>query len=102
MGEAASVGGLFSTPTTPCSSAPSRALSSIWVSTAAFFESVQSDQLPKIVSGFVLVVRLSFGLLISVSLVLTAYFGATAWRLTSDPQYESSGSGPPFRLIRPQ
>jgi len=48
------------------------------------------------------VVRLSFGLLISVSVVLTAYFGVAAWRLSGDHQYESVRSGPAFPAVRAQ
>ena len=46
-----------------------------------------------------MVVRISFGLLIATSLALTAYFGAAAWRLSSDQQNDSVGWNPHFRLI---
>ena len=48
-----------------------------------------------------MVVRISFGLLIATSLALTAYFGMTAWRLSSDQQDDDFGRNPSFRLIRP-
>jgi hypothetical protein len=73
-----------------------------WVSNAVFFESARSDSLSGIAEESILVVRLSFGVLISVSLALTVYFGAAAWRLTGDAQNESNESGPPFYLVRPQ
>jgi hypothetical protein len=57
---------------------------------------------PELLQEFVMVVRLSFGLLISISLALTVYFGAAAWRLTGDPGVDSRGYGPPFHLVRPQ
>ncbi len=47
-----------------------------------------------------MVVRISFGLLIATSLALTGYFGAAAWRLTSDQQLESVGSKVPFEFVR--
>jgi hypothetical protein len=50
----------------------------------------------------VVVVRLSFGLLISVSVVLTAYFGMAAWQLSGDHQNESVRPGPPFQVVRAQ
>jgi len=56
----------------------------------------------QLLQEFVVVVRFSFGLLISVSLVLTAYFGVAAWRLTGDSQNDGQGSGSPFQLVRPQ
>lgn len=71
-----------------------------WVSTSAFFESASSDQLAEIVWEFILLVRLSFGLLISASLILTVYFGTQAWRLSSDPQSERRVPSQPFHLIR--
>ena len=46
-----------------------------------------------------MVVRISFGLLIATSLALTAYFGAAAWRLSSDQQSDGAGWNPHFRLI---
>jgi len=48
-----------------------------------------------------MVVRISFGLLIATSLALTAYFGMTAWRLSSDQSYDNGGRTPSFRLISP-
>jgi hypothetical protein len=57
---------------------------------------------PELLREFIMVVRLSFGLLISVSLMLTVYFGAAAWRLTGDSRNDGHGSGPPFYLVRPQ
>jgi hypothetical protein len=44
-----------------------------------------------------MVMRISFGALIAISLALTAYFGATAWRLTSDLQNDGGGWSSPFR-----
>jgi len=73
-----------------------------WVSTAAFSESWPDGQLPEMLRECVVVVRFSFGLLISVSLALTVYFGAAAWRLTGDPPNESLGSGHAFHLVHPQ
>jgi hypothetical protein len=35
--------------------------------------------------------RLSFALLITTALVLTAYFGAAAWRVSDDSQMEITG-----------
>jgi hypothetical protein len=66
-----------------------------WVSTSAFFESASGDQLAEIAWEFILLVRLSFGLLISVSLILTVYFGTQAWLLSNDPEPSQ-----PFHLIR--
>jgi len=43
-----------------------------------------------------MVIRISFGVLIATSLALTAYFGATAWRLTSDLQNDGAGWNSPF------
>ncbi|WP_024515308.1 hypothetical protein [Bradyrhizobium sp. Tv2a-2] len=51
-----------------------------------------------VLSEFVMVVRISFGLLIATSLALTAYFGATAWRLSSDLQNDG-GWTPRFRMV---
>ena len=48
-----------------------------------------------------MVVRISFGLLIATSLALTAYFGMTAWRLSSDQLNDDLGRSPSFRLITP-
>jgi hypothetical protein len=39
--------------------------------------------------------RLSFALLLVTSLVLTAYFGAAAWRLTDDSHMDITGHIPP-------
>jgi hypothetical protein len=47
-----------------------------------------------------MVARISFGLLIATSLTLTAYFGATAWRLCNDQQNDTTGWSQPFRLTR--
>ncbi len=55
-----------------------------------------------VVEEFVLVARLSFGLLISVSVVLTAYFGMAAWRLSGDYQNESARSWPPSQVVKAQ
>jgi hypothetical protein len=49
-----------------------------------------------------MVARISFGLLIATSLALSVYFGTMAWRITGDPQDDSTGRGPPFRLISPR
>jgi len=37
-------------------------------------------------------VRLSFALLIVTGLVLTAYFGAAAWRVSDDSQMDITGT----------
>lgn len=55
--------------------------------------------MPALVEEFIMVVRISFGLLIATSLALTAYFGATAWRLSSDQQNDNVGRNPSFRLL---
>jgi hypothetical protein len=35
-------------------------------------------------------------------MVLTAYFGVAAWRLSTDHQNENVRSPPPFQLVRAQ
>jgi hypothetical protein len=46
---------------------------------------------------FVMVIRISFGVLIATSLALSTYFGATAWRLTNDLQNDGVGWNSPFK-----
>jgi len=48
----------------------------------------------------ILVVRFSFLLLISISLILTACFGTKAWRLVVNPQSEMAGSTQSSNLTR--
>ena len=68
-----------------------------------FFESAEGDQLQKfpLFGVFVMVARISFGLLIATSLALTAYFGTAAWRLCNDQQNDTSGWRQPFKLTTP-
>jgi hypothetical protein len=54
-----------------------------------------------ILQEFVMLIRISFGVLIATSLALTVYFGTTAWRLSGDLQNDGAGRDLPFSLIRP-
>jgi hypothetical protein len=54
-----------------------------------------------ILQEFVMLIRISFGVLIATSLALTVYFGTTAWRLSGDLQNDGAGRDLSFRLIRP-
>ena len=66
-----------------------------------FFESARGDQLlEQVVWEFVMVVRISFGVLIATSLALTIYFGATAWRLSGDMQSDNGWTAR-LRMMNP-